>query len=116
MDERLERRRERRYAVTEPARILLEGGGICSVECRDISCAGVGFIASTTLEVGKECMLSLDLGGRRINAWANVIYSMQAERDRFRVGAEFLDMDEASKMIIADASYAASRPAVDGDR
>ncbi len=100
----IERRRERRVAVTRQApEAALPVSA--TVELLDISETGVLISASQPLDIGRRAQLRLRLGAEPLAVMVEIRRLGPAPRPgeavSYRIGAEFVNLDEDSRRKIA---------------
>ena len=97
--QREERRRSPRYPVHGGEQAMLPVAG--SVRILDISEGGVLVESSHRVREGIRGRLRLDFGGRPFSADVQVQRVFAAGRDRFRIGARFIDLSPEHAATIA---------------
>jgi hypothetical protein len=96
---REERRRAPRYQVHDGEQAMLPVAG--SVRILDISEAGVLVESAHRVREGIRGRLRLDFGGRPFSADVQVQRVFPAGRDRFRIGAAFINLSPEHAATIA---------------
>jgi PilZ domain len=100
-------RRTSRRELRLSAIICLPDGSLLNSHTADISRDGIGFFAPHALVVGGDCTLSvpIDACGSAVvlKLVGRVVYCRKQEEEYFRVGMQFIRMDEHTAAIMHSA-------------
>lgn len=90
------RRRAPRKGVRGAASVD-QAGQISSVEIADISGEGIGLVSAKPISPGRRCDVTFALpsaaGPRTLTATVKVVHSSYAARERFNIGATFVNLE-----------------------
>jgi hypothetical protein len=99
-----ERRTTKRKTLLTHADIELSESEILSGHAVDISLGGAGLISPVTLKVGQEVAIGLSLSAcgmdHRISLSGRVAYCVKVGLDRFRVGLQWIHLDDSTEAFI----------------
>jgi hypothetical protein len=107
MTKPLERRRHIRCNREQnPVKLLVTELGEYDGELVDVSESGAGVIVMGSMVAAKSCMVAFDINNatsnKRINAVGTVVYVAPAQGGDSRIGIQFFDMDNYSKLLLKD--------------
>ena len=89
------RRISPRAALRRPATVVLGEASLAAETC-DVSREGIGFIAPRPISPGRRCDVTFALpipgGQRSLTATVRVSHSTYLARERFQIGAAFVDL------------------------
>ena len=99
-----ERRTTKRKVLLTHADIELSESEMLSGHAVDISLGGAGLISPVLLKVGQEVAIGMSLSAcgmdHRVSLSGRVAYCVKVGLDRFRVGLQWIHMDDSTKMFI----------------
>ncbi len=102
-----EQRRAARKALRLTARILLPDGTELTGRTADISPGGIGFFSPQRVEIGHDCTLSVQIdacgASAHLKLVGRVAHCRKQSEDCFRIGMQFIRMDEATAAILCSA-------------
>ena len=102
-----EQRRASRKAVRLVAQIHLPRDGVLHGQTADISRSGIGFFSPTPIDLGGDCTLLIQLSACGANAELKLVgrvcHCTKVAEDHFRVGMQFIRMDEQTAAILCSA-------------
>lgn len=102
-----EQRSAARKAIRLAAEIVLPNGETLMGQTADISHAGIGFFSPVPTEVGGDCTLIVRISACGVAAdlklVGRVCYCTKQEEGCYRVGMQFIRMDEQTAAILGSA-------------
>ena len=102
-----EQRRASRKAMRLVARIHLPNGGVLDGQTADISRSGIGFFCPDHLDLGGDCTLIIHISACGTDAELRLIgrvcHCTKLSEDCYRVGMQFIRMDEQTASILCSA-------------
>lgn len=102
-----EQRRTSRKALRLKARILLPNGYELTGQTADISRGGIGFFGPQPVEVGRDCTLVIQIeacgASAELKLVGRVAHCRKQADDCYRVGMQFIRMDEPTAAILCNA-------------
>lgn len=103
----VEQRRTPRKELRLSAIVRLADGSILNSQTADVSRDGIGFVAPRSLKVGSDCTLNvpIDACGTAavLRLVGRVCHCQQQSEDLFRIGMQFIRMDEQTAAIVSAA-------------
>ena len=102
-----DQRRATRKALRLVAQIHLPDGSVLDAQTADISRAGIGFFAPRQIHLGGDCTLLIQIAAcgtaAELKLVGRVCHSTKQSDDCYRVGMQFVRMDEATAAILCSA-------------
>jgi c-di-GMP-binding flagellar brake protein YcgR len=102
-----EQRRMSRKALRLVAQIRLPNDTVLHGRTADISRGGIGFFCPERIEIGRDCTLMIDIAACGTSAELKLIgrvcHCTKQSEDCYRVGMQFIRMDEATAAILCTA-------------
>lgn len=102
----IDKRLVARISLRTPAKLLLGGAHVLAGWTENLSSSGLGLVASEQLTRGQSCLVIFHLtsagGTRAISSKGRVAYSTPLDSGMFRVGLQFLDMEDVSVGIVEE--------------
>ena len=102
-----EQRRTSRKALRLAAQINLPDGTVLNSQVADISRGGIGFFAPRQIQIGGDCTLLIQIAAcgttAELKLIGRVCHSTKQSEDCYRVGMQFVRMDEATAAILCSA-------------
>jgi hypothetical protein len=102
-----EHRRASRRAMRLVAEIRLPNGGVLSGQTADISRSGIGFFCPERIDLGGDCTLVIHISACGTNAELKLIgrvcHCTKQSEDSFRIGMQFIRMDEQTAAVLCTA-------------
>jgi c-di-GMP-binding flagellar brake protein YcgR len=102
-----EQRRASRKAMRLIAEIRLPNGSVLNGQTADISRSGIGFFCPERLDLGGDCTLIIHISACGTNAELKLIgrvcHCTKQSEDAYRIGMQFIRMDEQTASILCSA-------------
>jgi hypothetical protein len=102
-----DQRRTSRKELRLTAIIRLADGSVLNSQTADISREGIGFFAPNALDVGSDCSVSVPIDAcgtvAVLKLVGRVIHCRKQSEDLFRIGMQFVRMDEQTATIVCAA-------------
>ena len=102
-----DQRRMSRKELRLSAIIRLSDGSVLNSLTADISRDGIGFFAPNALSIGSDCTLAVPLDAcgtvAVLKLIGRVAHCRKQSEDRFRIGMQFVRMDEQTASIVCAA-------------
>ena len=102
-----DQRRTSRKELRLSAIIRLHDGSVLNSQTADISREGIGFFAPRELNVGSDCSLSVPIDAcgtvAVLKLVGRVVHCRKQSEDVFRIGMQFIRMDEQTAAIVCAA-------------
>ena len=102
------RRLSPRAALRGAATVVLGDQSLAAESC-NISCEGIGLLTTRPISPGRRCEVTfvLPAGGaqRTFTATVKVLHSTYLARERFQIGAAFLDLPAEATAAIEDLHH-----------
>jgi c-di-GMP-binding flagellar brake protein YcgR len=103
----LEQRRASRRAMRLVAQIRLPDGERLNGQTADISRSGIGFFCPTRLDLGGDCTLIIHISAcgtdAELKLVGRVCHCTKLSEDCYRIGMQFIRMDEQTASILCSA-------------
>ncbi len=102
-----EQRRTSRKAMRLVAEIRLPNGTLLNGQTADISRSGIGFFCPSQLDLGGDCTLIIRISACGTDAELKLIgrvcHCTKLSEDCYRIGMQFIRMDEQTASILCSA-------------
>lgn len=102
-----EQRRTSRKALRLKAQIHLPNNAILDGQTADISRAGIGFFCPQRIDLGRDCALTIPIDAcgtsAELKLVGRVAHCTKQSEDCYRIGMQFIRMDEATAAILCTA-------------
>lgn len=102
-----DQRRTSRKELRLSAIIRLSDGSVLNSHTADISREGIGFFAPAALEIGNDCTLNVPIDAcgtvAVLTLVGRVVHCRKQSEDLFRIGMQFVRMDEQTAAIVCAA-------------
>jgi len=102
-----DQRRSSRKELRLSGIIYLSDGSVLNSQTADISREGIGFFSPTTLNVGSDCTLTVPIDAcgtvAVLKLIGRVVHCRKQSEELFRIGMQFVRMDEQTASIVCAA-------------